>query len=417
MKTNHWKQHLLGILAALAFLLSWPSYSAAAPTSPQADAWKGEYWTNTTLTGTPAMVRADAVLAFDWGQGGPGGSIPNDNFAARWTRRAHFDAGTYRFNVLVDDGMRLWVDDRLILDAWAEHDSAQLAVNYALTQGTHALKVEYYERSGNARIWVWWEKASVSAYPQWKGEYWNNRTLSGDPVLVRNDRDINFDWGKGSPSPSLPNDDFSARWTRKVPLENSLYRFHILADDGIRLWIDGHLRYDAWRDQEARYMTLDLNLSKGRHEIKIEYYEHGGGARVHVWWEQMSAPTYPGWKGEYWKNRDLRGSPALVRNDPSVTFDWGTDAPAVGLPGDNFSVRWSRQVDLAPGRYRFYALADDGIRVRLNGSTIIDEWHDSNGEKVYKADVSIDGTRNVVVEYYERGGNAQVHFWWNRIGN
>jgi hypothetical protein len=385
--------------------------------TPSTLGWKGEYWANLTLTGNPALVRTDKDVAFDWGQRGPGGTLPSDNFSARWTRRAYFDGSTYRFNVLVDDGMRLWVDNQLILDAWTDHDSARMTANQVLTQGTHTLKVEYYERIGNARVWVWWEKATVSVYSEWKGEYWNNRTLSGDLVLVRNDRDINFDWGKGSPSPSLPVDDFSARWTRKVPLESGLYRFHVLADDGIRLWIDGQLRYDAWRNQEARDMTLDLNVSKGTHDIKVEYYEQGGSARVHVWWERISAPTYPDWKGEYWKNRDLSGSPALVRNDPSVVFDWGTDAPAVGLPSDNFSVRWSRQVTFASGRYRFYALADDGIRVRLNDAPIINEWHDSSGDKVYTADVSIAGTRNVVIEYYERGGGAQVHFWWSRIGN
>jgi hypothetical protein len=359
----------------------------------------------------------DSRLAFDWGQGSPSPSLANDHFAARWTRRAYFEADTYRFNVLVDDGVRLWVDGKLILDGWQDHDSAKFAVNYVLTQGIHALQVEYYERIGKARIWVWWEKAAGDAYPQWKGEYWSNRTLSGGPVLVRNDRDVNFEWEDGPPSPSLPADNFSARWTREVPLEDSLYRFHILSDDGIRLWVDDELRYDAWRDQEANERTLDLNLSKGQHEILIEYYEHGGGARVHVWWERLTSPTYPDWRGEYWKNRDLSGSPALVRDDPGVVFDWGTDAPAVDLPDDNFSARWSRSETFVAGRYRFYALADDGIRVRLDDSVVIDEWHDSSGDEVYTAELSLDGTRQVVVEYYERGGDARVHFWWSRIGD
>jgi hypothetical protein len=379
--------------------------------------WRGEYWANLWLSGTPAMVRTDQVLAFDWGQKSPGGSIPKDGFSARWTRRVYFDAGTYVFHVLVDDGMRLWVNNRLILDAWTDHDSVELAVSHALSEGIHTLKVEYYERIGNARIWVWWEEAQVSAYPQWKGEYWSNRILSGTPVLVRNDRDINFEWGKGPPSPSLPRDDFSVRWTREVPLESDLYRFHILSDDGIRLWIDGRLHYDAWRDQEARDTVLDLNMTKGRHEIKVEYYEHAGDARVHVWWERISWPIYLDWRGEYWPNRDLSGSPLLVRNDANIGFYWGTAAPANGLPSDNFSVRWSRRVDFLPGRYRFYAVADDGIRVRLDGGVIMDEWHDSSGKEVYTADVSVGGARHVGVEYYERGGDAQVHFWWTRIGD
>jgi hypothetical protein len=378
--------------------------------------WRGEYWASRAMTGRPVMVRMDSNLAFDWGEGSPARSLPGDNFAARWTRRAYFEAGTYRFSVLVDDGMRLWVDGQLVLDAWRDHDSVEFAVNHALTQGMHTLRVEYYERIGKARIWVWWEKAAGDVYPQWKGEYWSNRSLSGGPVLVRNDRDINFDWGAGPPSPSLPKDTFAARWTREVPLEESLYRFHILSDDGIRLWVDGVLRYDAWRDQEAHEWTLDLKMSKGKHEIVVEYYEHGGGARVHVWWERLTSPHYPNWMGEYWPNRDLRGAPALVRNDPGVVFDWGTGAPAAALPDDNFSVRWSREETFVPGRYRFYALADDGIRVRVDDNVAIDEWHDSRGDTVYTGELALEGTRDVVVEYYEHGGNALVHVWWNRIG-
>jgi single-stranded DNA-binding protein len=296
--------------------------------SPWTSSWKGEYWTNMDLKGGAALVRTDPVLAFDWKQESPAPSIPSDSFSARWTRWAPFEAGTYRFHVLVDDGVRLWVDDRLILDAWSDHDAAELTRDHALTEGTHALKVEYYERIGNARIWVWWEEVTAAAYPQWKGEYWNNPSLSGDPTLVRNDRDVNFDWGQGPPSPSLPADNFSARWTREVPLESSVYRFHVSADDGARLWVDGQLRYEAWYDQSAEDETLDLSVTKGQHEIVVEYYEHGGDARVHVWWERLSGPVYPDWKGEYWANRDLSGTPALVRDDPRVSFAWGTEGPA-----------------------------------------------------------------------------------------
>ena len=71
----------------------------------------------------------------------------------------------------------------------------------------------------------------------------------------------------------------------------------------------------------------------------------------------------------------------------------------------------------APGRYRFYAQADDGIRVRLNDKVIVDKWRDNDGSQVYKADLSVEGTQNVVVEYYERGGDARIYFWWSHIGN
>src|SRR4030042_213334 len=52
------------------------------------------------------------------------------------------------------------------------------------------------------------------SYPTWQASYYNNKTLSGSPVLVRNESDLNSDWGSSSPDPSVNADSFSARWTR-----------------------------------------------------------------------------------------------------------------------------------------------------------------------------------------------------------
>ncbi|MCB0211210.1 MAG: SH3 domain-containing protein, partial [Anaerolineae bacterium] len=83
---------------------------------------------------------------------------------------------------------------------------------------------------------------------------------------------------------------------------------------------------------------------------------------------QPTATPVPGiviteWRGEYYNNRNLSGNPALVRNDVAVSFDWGLNAPASELPADNFSARWTRQLDYSAGAYRFYARADDGVRL------------------------------------------------------
>jgi single-stranded DNA-binding protein len=386
-------------------------------TSTATDAtWKGEYWSNLDLQGAPALTRSDPDLAFDWQEGSPGGGIPSDSFSARWTRRVFFEAGTYRFNVLVDDGVRLWLDDRLILDEWSDHNLSRLSTDYVLARGTYTVKVEYYERIGKARIQVWWESVAGPSYPDWKGEYWSGRDLSGSVALVRNDRAIDFSWGPSAPSPSLPVDDFSVRWTRRTHFDGGTYRFHAIADDGVRLWVDGKLLIDAWYDQQPRERTAEIGLTRGTHSVKVEYYEHTGGARIQAWWTKESSPSYRDWKGEYYANRDLSGKSALVRNDKNVDFNWGKDAAAVGLPKDDFSVRWSRQVDFKTGRYHLQAWADDGIRVYVDERLIIDEWHSASDE-VYVTDLGLDGTHRIVVEYYERGGEARVRFWWKRTGD
>jgi hypothetical protein len=314
----------------------------------------------------------------------------------------------------------------LILDSWVDHNSAQLTSDQTLARGTYTVQVEYYERIGNARIHVWWEKVAAPSYPDWKGEYWSNRDLYGEPELVRNDRTpdgglgLAFIWGAGAASPDLPADGFSARWTRNAYFEGGTYRFSVISDDGVRLWVDGQLRIDKWNDQGPTEHSREIALARGTHALRVEYYEATGGAQLRLWWQSVATPSSADWKGEYWSNRDLSGQPALVRNDTvpngaqGIEFRWGNRAPATGLPRDNFSARWTRQVTFARGRYRLYAWADDGIRVYVNGQAVLNEWH-SAGNRTYSVELALDGPRQVVVEYYEQGGDAAVQFWWERI--
>jgi hypothetical protein len=377
--------------------------------------WRGEYFSRVDLVGAPTLVRNDPAIDFIWGASAPATNIPADNFSVRWTRMVAFDEGLYRFHAVIDDGVRLWVDDQLVIDRWSDGARRELTTDHRLSAGYHSLRVEYYERTGEASIQVWWEK--LVAYPEWQAEYWSNRYLSGSPALMRNDANINFNWAGGSPAQGIPSDNFSARWTRTASFDRGTYRFHVLVDDGARLWVDDRLVIDTWRDGAAREITFDQALTEGRHSLRVVYYEHTGEARIRVWWEKIEDPSFPNWRGEYWSRRDLSGTPALVRNDETIDFDWGGAAPAPGLPADNFSVRWTRQILFERGIYRLHARSDDGIRVFVDGSRVINEWHDSSGTQIYSVDMVLDGRHRVVVEYYERTGEALAKFWWRRIGD
>ena len=394
---------------------STPTAQPTATPVPAISGWRGEYYRSHDLTGGPALVRDDDDVDFEWGAGAPAPGLPWDGFSARWTRVLRFESGTYRFHAIVDDGVRLYVDDALAIDAWHDGGKREVTADRRLGAGLHSLRIEYYERSGDALIQVWWEK--VTTYPDWCGEYWPNRTLHGSPALVRNDVAIDFDWGRGTPAAAIPADGFSARWTRTAGFDAATYRFHVLVDDGARLWVDDQLIVDSWRDGGAREVTADHALARGTHRLRVEFYEHSGDARIRVWWTKVSSPSYPDWKGTYWSNRRLKGSPALVRNDDSIDFNWGQAAAAPGLPADDFSARWSRRVTFRPGVYRFYARVDDGIRVSVDGERVIDEWHESAGDALYVAQLRLRGEHKVTVEYYERGGKARVEFWWKQVGD
>ncbi|UCC89087.1 MAG: SH3 domain-containing protein, partial [Anaerolineales bacterium] len=129
----------------------------------------------------------------------------------------------------------------------------------------------------------------------------------------------------------------------------------------------------------------------------------------------LASVSITDWRGEYYDNPDLRGSPTHVRNDVSVNFDWGAGAPAAGVDADNFSARWSRALDFSAGTYRFTVRADDGVRLWVDGALVIDQWHASSGT-TYSTDVNLThGMHTIRMEYYERGGQALARLAWERL--
>ena len=384
-----------------------PPPSTPVPKPVQITKWRGEYYNNISLSGSP-LVRNDAKVEFDWGSSSPAKGIRSDNFSARWTRRLDFEGKTYRFNVRVDDGVRLWVDGQLLIDQWNDGSPRTYSAEWTMTPGKHDLRIEMYERTGQASIKFWREK--VESYPDWKGEYFGNVALSGSPSLIRNDKGIDFSWGGSAPAPGLPADRFSVRWTRQLHFPAGSYRFFVEVDDGVRVWVDGLLLIDQWHDGVGSYRG-DLYLSEGTHTVRMEMYENAGKAMGRMWWDRQEG--FPEWKGEYFSNRNLAGVPVLVRNDASINFDWGYGAPAAGLPNDDFGVRWTRRLQYGAGHYRFTIQADDGVRLWIDGILVIDRWHDGIG--TYTGDVYLTGGKHDVrMEMYEHTGRATARMWWAR---
>jgi len=119
-----------------------------------------------------------------------------------------------------------------------------------------------------------------------KGEYYNNMTLSDSSVLTRNDSAVNFDWGWGSPNPSINTDGFSVRWTGKIiPRAAGSHEIGVTTDDGARLWVNGVQLVDAWVNQQATTNTGFITLTAGvEYDITFEYYENGGEAVAKLVW-------------------------------------------------------------------------------------------------------------------------------------
>ncbi len=126
----------------------------------------------------------------------------------------------------------------------------------------------------------------------WLAEYFNNRTVSGAPVLTRTDAEINFSWGGNAPAAELPRDNFSARWTGYIQVDTTqAYTFVARTDDGVRLWIDDQLLIDRWVNQGARDWTATVNLAAGvRYAVRMEYYDSSGTATAILSWQAAGMP-------------------------------------------------------------------------------------------------------------------------------
>jgi len=247
--------------------------------------WTAQYWNNRFLSGNPVSTRYYEKVDFDWGTKGPGSGVNSTNFSARFSRSRYLDAGTYRFNVRVDDGVRVWIDGILIIDQWHDSSPVTYSATRQLSAGTHTFKIDYYQNQGGAQVKFWIDQIGVTA--AWKGEYFNNATLAGSPKVTNYYNAIDLNWGNKAPVSGITADYFSTRFTGEFSFVGGKYRFFATMDDGMRIWLDDDLILDQWNLGSARTITVDKDVSEGKHTIKVEYFENTGDAVCKVRWVQQ----------------------------------------------------------------------------------------------------------------------------------
>jgi beta-glucosidase len=126
-----------------------------------------------------------------------------------------------------------------------------------------------------------------------RAEFFTNKNLEGEPILRRVDEAVNFDWGMSTPAAGVPVDDFSVRWTGKlVPTISGTYRFGAIADDGVRIYLDGKLIAEDWTEHAPTTVTGEVTLEAGKsYDVKMEYYESKIGAVAKLVWQPPTKQT------------------------------------------------------------------------------------------------------------------------------
>jgi MSHA biogenesis protein MshQ len=237
----------------------------------------------------------------------------------------------------------------------------------------------------------------------------------------------------------VPNDFFSVRWTGLLEAyATGDYALQTTSDDGVRVWVDGVLLIDNWTPHGPTVDTsAAISLSRGqRVSIVVEYQDYTGGATMQLRWKLSGLPTYEpipaarlyppgaaagsgtGLLGQYFASVDLSG-PVVLQRTEAVAFAWGTASPGPGVPADRFSARWRGQVEAtSTGTYQFQTNSDDGVRVWVNGTLVINNWtpHGPTVDTSAGIPMTAGQRMGIVVEYQDYTGGATMQLRWKPPG-
>ncbi|MDZ8183771.1 MAG: PA14 domain-containing protein [Nostoc sp. ChiSLP02] len=425
----------------------------------QGNGLKGEYYDNIDFTNLK-LTRTDSTVNFNWGSGAPDPLIGGaDTFSVRWTGQVEAKySEVYNFYTRSDDGVRLWVNNQLLIDRFVNQSTTEHTGSVALVAGQkYDIKLEYFENNYSANSQLSWSSASQTKeiIPQsqlysgtntnnnpvigngngLKGEYYDNIDFT-NLKLTRTDSTVNFNWGSGAPDPLIGGaDTFSVRWTGQVQAEYSeVYNFYTRSDDGVRLWVNNQLLIDRFVNQSTTEHTGSVALVAGqKYDIKLEYFDNNYSANSQLSWSsasqakeiipqsqlysQANTPTSNGngLKGEYYDNIDFTNQ-KLTRTDATVNFNWGSGAPDPLIGGaDTFSVRWTGQVEAKYSElYNFYTGSDDGVRLWVNNQLLIDQFVNQSTTEHTGSIALVAGQKyDIKLEYFENNYSANARLSWS----
>jgi hypothetical protein len=368
------------------------------------DAGSGIYFTALVLT------RTDPTVDFDWTGLAPDPLAQFDNFSVRWSGQVMAPVtGPYTFSTTSDDGVRLYLNGQLLIDNWTDHLVVQNSATATLAGGQrYDIRMDYYDHADLAIARLSWAYPGqgIQIVPQW--------------VLY----------------PALPVNQppaVNAGVDQTISLPAIATLTGIARDDGLpnpasltTVWskISGREDSDGGTVVFANRIAPVTDVAFGADGIYVLRLTVSDGAVTVS--DDVTIVVNPvpvmgtgsGLLGEYF-NDPNNGSHFVTfvrgRVDPSVNFDWASTGPAPGVTVDNFSVRWSGQVQ-APtsGSYTFSTSADDGVRLWVNGQLLVDNWVDQAVMTRTSAPIAlVAGSRyDIKMEYYEHASLATARLLW-----
>ena len=215
-----------------------------------------------------------------------------------------------------------------------------------------------------------------------KVSYFDNIGLEGNPVGTGESQRIDNRWTFNRPERNLTTDWYSIRWEGKLTVgDDPVSKLGIEGDDGWRLYLDGELLIDNWKKQSYNITFADVDMEPGsEHDIKVEYYETTGDARIRLIWD---AGVETDWQSEIEEAVQIAKESDMAVVVAGIEEGEFQDRAFLGLPG--------HQEELIEA---VVATGKPTVVVLVGGSAITMPWLDK-----------VDG---VIMAWYpgEQGGNA-----------
>lgn len=251
------------------------------------EGFNAAYYGNEALAGTPLLVRAESSISHDWEFDSPDPAVPINEFSVRWRGIFTFEAGSHAFRARADDGVRIWVNGRLILDAWSTNGIEIIEQVIHLGAGQHRIEVAYHDNLAAATVDVSWaayapDNGCSSPVNAWCATFYPSRDFSGDATQT--------EIAAGTPQlqsfapGGFPGNGFSSRYVGTFSFEEGFYHFTSNTRDGIRLWVDGRMLINDWNAQPLKTNEGSIYLSTGDHELRVENYRTWGSDAVNLSW-------------------------------------------------------------------------------------------------------------------------------------
>jgi hypothetical protein len=396
-----------------------------------------------------------------------------EQYAIRWTGALRVDqAGEYRFELTSDDGSKMWLADRVLVNNNGLHGMIMKHGTASLSTDLHAIRIEFFQKGGGAGIIF-----------KYQGPDSGNRLVSAapafrdSPVLPGITEEV-FYFAQGSKLPNLndrkPNqvrvvdevepracpqgggmfNNFLHEWNVAVLWSGFIeirlpgeYEFKLTSDDGSKLWLttDMHDQHIVVVDNDGLHGAKDkskkVNLVTGFHRMRMEYFQKKGGACAEF---NLKGPDTDGdWivpdqrmlfrdvgfnpvddlnaglqEEQFYFSQGallsgLAGKPQKMRNVKFVNYANRGSGKFEGFNrGHDFAVRWTGSLRVKQeGTYTFYLNSDDGSAMWMGTSSGRVINNDGlHGMRKVSTDQTVGKITAIRIEFFQRGGGLGCVF-------